>query len=192
MNPFLFLPPLDLSGSVSGAERAAMNAVERTGDMSGCPLHQQHSVEVTAGKSERENAHLAGVTERGDQAMGFSHQKAVHHFGLTRNGGFILAEASDAADTATTQSIRQHFQHIAKAFSSGDFELPMFIHAKSPPGVSSMKKLKALIQYRFEETDLGGRVVIATASPKALRAVHQFLRFQIEDHGTGDSIAVSD
>jgi len=169
-----------------------MNALERTGDTLGCPLHQQHSAEVTAGKSEKENAHLAGVTERGDEAMGFSHQKAVHHFGLTRNGGFILAEASDAADVATTQAIRQHFQHIAKAFSSGDFELPMFIHAKSPPGVSSMRKLKALIQYRFEETDLGGRVVIATASLKALRAVHQFLRFQIEDHRTGDSIAVAD
>ena len=153
----------------------AANAVEEIGDMAGCPLLQQHSAEVTTRHAGKEDAHFAGVTERGDEGMGFSHQKAVHHFGLTRNGGFILAEASDAADVATTEAIRQHFQHIAKAFSSGDFELPMFIHAKSPPGVSSMKKLKALIQYRFEETDLGGRVVIATASLKALRAVHQFL-----------------
>jgi hypothetical protein len=55
-----------------------------------------------------------------------------------------------------------------------------------------MKKLRTLIQYRLEETDRGGRILISTESPKALRAVHQFLRFQIQDHQTGDSVAISD
>jgi hypothetical protein len=31
-------------------------------------------------------------------------------------------------------------------------------------------------------------VTIATTDPKALAAVHEFLRFQISDHGTGDPI----
>jgi hypothetical protein len=140
----------------------------------------------------KHDAHFAGVTERGDKGMGFSHEKTVHHFGLTRQGGFISAEASDAADAPTRDSIRRHFQHIAQAFASGDFNLPMFIHAKSPPGVATMKKRKAFIKYRFEETERGGRIAISTANPKALQAVHHFLRFQIEDHRTGDSVAVSE
>jgi len=34
--------------------------------------------------------------------------------------------------------------------------------------------------------------MIATANPKALQAVHEFLRFQIDKHRTGDSTEVSD
>jgi hypothetical protein len=32
---------------------------------------------------------------------------------------------------------------------------------------------------------------MTTANPKALRAIHQFLAFQIKDHRTGDSAAVA-
>jgi len=68
--------------------------------------------------------------------------------------------------------------------------MPMLIHAKSPPGVGTMKKLKGSIDYRVEETERGGRIVISTENSRALKAVHRFLRFQIEDHQTGDSTAV--
>jgi hypothetical protein len=53
-----------------------------------------------------------------------------------------------------------------------------------------MKRLKADIQYKYEETPAGGRVVISTNNPAALQAVHEFLAFQIDDHQTGDSKAV--
>jgi hypothetical protein len=146
-------------------------------------MHQQHMAEESDG-------HFAGVTERGDKAMGFSHDSTVHHFGLTRQGGFISAEAKDAADASIREAIRQHFRHITTAFAAGNFDLPMFIHAKSPPGVTTIKRLKGSIRYQFQETDHGGRILISTENPKALLAVHQFLRFQIEDHRTGDSIAI--
>lgn len=123
--------------------------------------------------------------------MGFAHDKSGHHFGLTSKGGFILAEATDPNDAATRDAIRQHFQHIAKAFAAGDFAMPMLIHAKSPPGVGTMKKLKASIDYRVEETERGGRILISTENPKAVKAIHRFLRFQIEDHRTGDSLEVA-
>src|SRR5580698_5275640 len=31
-------------------------------------------------------------------------------------------------------------QHIAEAFQSGDFDIPMFVHDTVPPGVPEMKK----------------------------------------------------
>ena len=102
-------------------------------------------------------------------------------------GGVISADALDRADIATRDSIRSHFAHIAHAFSSGDFDLPMFIHDRMPPGAETMKRLRTKISYRAENAPLGARVVIRTGDPEALAAVHDFLRFQIADHRTGDS-----
>jgi hypothetical protein len=167
------------------------NAGEGERKMKDCPMHQRHMAEQQKLGLGESDGHFAGVTERGDKAMGFAHHSTVHHFGLTRQGGFISAQAKDVADASSRDAIRQHFQHITTAFAAGDFELPMLIHAKSPPGVTTLKRLKGSIRYQFQETDRGGRILISTENPKALRAVHQFLRFQIEDHRTGDSSAIS-
>src|SRR6266550_3671053 len=80
--------------------------------------------------------------------------------------------------------------HIAKAFQSGDFDIPMFVHDTVPPGVPEMKRLRKDIQYSFAETPNGGRVVISSANKEALEAIHRFLCFQIEEHKTGDPMDV--
>lgn len=67
----------------------------------------------------------------------------------------------------------------------------MLIHAQNPPGTEAMKRLRDAIQYRLENTDKGARIRITTKDPEALRAVHEFLRFQISDHQTGDSTDVT-
>jgi hypothetical protein len=51
--------------------------------------------------------------------------------------------------------------------------------------------LKSQIRYQFEPTPQGGRVFISTKNPQALAAVHDFLRFQIREHRTGDSTEVT-
>jgi len=80
--------------------------------------------------------------------------------------------------------------HIAQAFTAGNFEMPMFIHGQTPPGVPTMKRLRDRIAYRSEDTELGARVVILTRDPDAIAAVHAFLKFQIADHRTGDPTSV--
>jgi hypothetical protein len=134
--------------------------------------------------------HAVAVDERGDHGMGFSHERTTHHFSLTAGGGVISADALDPADSDTRDSIRTHFAHIAHAFSTGDFHLPMFIHDRMPPGAETMRRLRGRITYRTEDTPRGARVVIRTESPEALAAVHDFLRFQISDHRTGDSTQI--
>lgn len=74
-------------------------------------------------------------------------------------------------------------------FSQGDFNAPMLIHARTPPGVPTMKKLRSEIQYRVEDVPNGGRVRVSSSNPKAVAAIHDFLRFQIQDHQTGDATA---
>jgi TusA-related sulfurtransferase len=63
----------------------------------------------------------------------------------------------------------------------------MLIHAQTPPGMPEMQSLKVEIKYEFEELERGGRVRISTNNPGAVKAIHEFLRFQIKDHQTGDS-----
>ena len=119
--------------------------------------------------------------------MGFDHEKTTHHFRFKQDGGAIEVEANDPKDTASRDQIRQHLSHITQMFAGGDFTAPMLIHAQTPPGVPVMKRLKADIKYRFEETERGGRIRITTTNREALAAIYEFLRFQIADHKTGDS-----
>ena len=129
-----------------------------------------------------------GVNERGDHAMGFSHEKTTHHFLLTAEGGSIQVTANDPSDAASREMIQTHLSHIANMFTEGDFSAPMFIHGEAPAGVPVMKRLKADISYTFEAMEHGGRVRITTANAEAVDAIHGFLRYQIKDHQTGDSV----
>jgi hypothetical protein len=131
--------------------------------------------------------HHSGVVQRGDHVMGFSHEKTTHHFRLTKDGGSIEAIANDSADANSRDEIRRHLQHIAMLFREGDFNAPMLIHARTPPGVPTMKKLRDEIHYRVEDLPNGARVRVSSENPKAIAAIHDFLRFQIQDHRTGDS-----
>jgi hypothetical protein len=136
-------------------------------------------------------AHHDGVNRRGDHAMGFSHETTAHHFRLLKDGGAIEVETKDSDDTSGRDAIRQHLTHIAKLFTAGDFDVPMFIHDQVPPGVPVMKRLKKQIRYQFENTERGARVRISSENAEAVKAVHEFLKFQITDHQTGDPLVPS-
>lgn len=120
--------------------------------------------------------------------MGFSHEKTAHHFRIYRDGGAIEVTANDPKDTESRDQIQVHLAHIAKMFAAGDFDAPMLIHDKAPPGTPTMQKLKSEIRYAYEKTERGARVLLATKNAEGLAAVHEFLRFQIKDHETGDSL----
>ncbi len=143
--------------------------------MENCPMHKP-------------DPHAQGVDRRGDSAMGFSHEKTTHHFRLLQDGGVIEVEANGPDDAQTRDRIRAHLAHVARMFSLGDFDVPMFIHDRVPPGVPEMKKLGKQITYDFVPTDRGGLVRLISQNARAVASIHDFLRFQIADHRTGDSV----
>jgi hypothetical protein len=147
--------------------------------MKDCPMHQQHT------------AHHAVVESHGDRAMGFPHDKTTHHFRLMSNGGAIEITANSPDDKVNSEAIRSHLKHIVTMFGDGDFFAPMFVHDGIPPGTTTMKLLKAAIRYHYEEMPSGGRVRIETADTVAAAAIHDFLRFQITEHDTGDSLSIA-
>jgi hypothetical protein len=126
------------------------------------------------------------VDHRHDEATGVGHADSVHHFELGPRGGAIRLEATSDADTEGRDRIRTHLQMIAREFAQGRFDLPMLIHDQTPPGVDTMRRLKSAITYRYSSTPRGGRVEIGTDDPQARAAIHEFLRFQIDEHRTGD------
>jgi hypothetical protein len=131
------------------------------------------------------------VTARGAERMGFDQEKTTHHFYLYEDGGAIVVTVKDAKDTVNLAAIRSHLPHIVQMFSAGDFSAPHFIHAQDVPGTDGMKRNNDRISYAYEDIRDGGRVRISTRHARALLAVHEFLRFQITDHKTGDSLHVS-
>lgn len=135
-----------------------------------CPMHDAH----------------AHMEERGEKGMGFSQTSTTHHFLIQPSGGTIEVSVKDGSDAANRDATRMHLAHIAKEFQSGVFDIPMFVHDTVPPGVPEMKRLQKEIRYSFEESPSGGRVVISSANQDAVEAIHKFLKFQIEEHKTGD------
>lgn len=152
---------------------------------------QQGQTPKTQAPAKMSDMHQQGVNERGDKVMGFSHEKTMHHFRLYSDGGAIEAEAKSAQDTVSRDQIREHFVHIVKMFAAGDFNAPMLIHGQNPPGTSVMARMKEQIRYTLTETPRGARLRITTQNADTLMAVHEFLRFQIRDHQTGDSMEVT-
>jgi hypothetical protein len=134
--------------------------------------------------------HQAALNQHGDPVMGFSHEKTTHHFVLTADGGLIEVRANDLKDTASLGQIRSHFQHIVRMFADGNFNAPMLVHSQNVPGTATMTRLKADLHWDLQELPRGARITITADNQEALDAVHDFLRCQIADHGTGDCTAV--
>jgi hypothetical protein len=131
----------------------------------------------------------------GDQhaamAMGFDQDKTTHHFRLFDDGGAIKVSVNDPKDVKNRDAIRSHLPHIATMFGAGNFDAPMLVHESAKvPGTTMMAARKEQIRYRYQETRTGGRVDIVTSDREALAAIHEFLRYQIAEHKTGDPTTV--
>ncbi len=140
--------------------------------------------------AQHENHDHAAMMARGEKAMGFSQTATTHHFRLLKDGGYVQVQANSDGDTANRDRIRMHLQEQAKRLSAGDFSLSEQTHDRILPGTPEMQKLKSAITYRYEEIERGGRLRIRSSDPRAIAAIHDFLKFQIADHKTDDEAVV--
>jgi hypothetical protein len=132
------------------------------------------------------------ATHHAAQVMGFDQEKTVHHFHLYADGGSVEVAVKEAGDTTDRDAIHSHLPHIARMFGGGDFEAPMLVHdSTNVPGTATLTKLKDRVTYTYVESPAGGRVDIVTTDKTALAALHEFLRYQIREHHTGDPATVT-
>src|ERR1700690_421179 len=145
---------------------------------------------MSASLAHGQQDHSAAMNERGDHEMGFAHDKTTHHFELNQDGGLIEVRVNDSKDTASLDMIRAHFQHIVKMFAAGNFNAPMLVHGQAVPGAATMTRLKDDIHWELSEIPRGAQIKIVADSKEASDAIHEFLRYQIADHQTGDCTAI--
>ena len=125
---------------------------------------------------------FAAVQERGKGVMGVDQYTSKHVFEDLPDGGRVVLDRDDAADTAAVSTIRAHMREIASAFQRGDFTLPGVVHAQEVPGTRVMSTKRSAITYEAVDRPRGAEVRIRTTDSSAVRAVHDFLAFQRMDH----------
>src|SRR5262245_53404483 len=105
------------------------------------------------------------------------HEKRVRNFYLDKNGGGMEVRVTDPKDKQAREEVRHELQQAARTRSA----------------VSSleMQKYSDDIKYRYEKTALGARVHITAKNQVALRAVQDFLRFQMSDTGRSTEVTFS-
>jgi hypothetical protein len=148
------------------------------------PAGMTHEVHLAQMETDRE------LKRRGAAAMGFDQESTTHHFRLFETGGGIEVVTNDAADVKGRDQIRLHFREIAVDFTSGNFAKPFMTHGEVPRGVKTMQTRMNTLIFAYEDRPDGGMLRITTRDAKARQAVHDFLRYQIQEHATGDPLTV--
>ena len=144
------------------------------------PLSAQSTNAPQANAIANDSA-FAAMQERGRKAMGVDQYTSSHRFDALPNGGRIRL-VRDKIDSAGVAQIRAHIREIARAFESGDFSTPSFVHMQTVPGTSVMRAKRAAITYEPRDLPRGAELVIRTKDRDALNAIHQFMAFQRQEH----------
>jgi len=150
---------------------------------------QEPAAVCTAGAVDHAAHHASDSTfvqvqSRGRVAMGVDQYTSTHCFDALETGGRIELQRN-VDDPAGVATIRAHLQEIVRAFRTGDFSTPLFVHAQEVPGTMVMAARRAHIRYTYRDLPRGGEIVIETRDPAALRAIHEFMMFQRSDHRAG-------
>ena len=124
------------------------------------------------------------LQQRGQQVMGVDQTTSSHGFMSLPDGGRIVL-VRDVEDSAGVAQVRRHLRKMQRAFSAGDFSMPMLIHMKTVPGVSMMAARHDRITYTESDLPTGAALRITTADSVALDAIHEFLAFQRSEHHAG-------
>ncbi len=114
--------------------------------------------------------------------MGVDQYTSAHVFEDLPDGGRVVLDRDDAVDTAAIATIRAHMRDIATAFRAGDFTKPFQVHAQAVPGTAVMRERRATISYEAIDRPRGGEVRIRSNDSVAVRAIHEFLAFQRQQH----------
>lgn len=125
---------------------------------------------------------FAATQARGQAVMGVDQYTSGHVFEDLPDGGRIVLERDDPADSAGIATIRAHMRSIAESFRAGDFTQPFQVHAQTVPGTAVMTQRRQLIQYAAVDRPRGAEVRLQTSDPAAIGAIHEFLAFQRNAH----------
>lgn len=130
------------------------------------------------------------MNTRFSRVLGVDVNKVAQHYYLVKNGGVIELSAKDANDTATIAAIRKYLDSQKDLFEKGKNDTDAEVHGKVPDGLAAIKKFRNEINFFTAKTDNGAVLRMFTVNDQARQAIHDYLKFQIAEHKTGDSPTV--
>ncbi len=133
-------------------------------------------------RSKESSSDFAAMQSRGAHVMGVDQYTAAHVFEDLPDGGRVVLDRDDPADTTAILTIRAHMRDIQAAFRTGDFTKPFQVHAQTVPGTTVMRERRVAISYEAIDRPRGGEVRITSRDSAAVRAIHEFLAFQRAQH----------
>jgi hypothetical protein len=142
----------------------------------------RRQAERGAGHTVAGDTSFAAMQARGAMVMGVDQYTSHHVFEDLPDGGRIVLDNDDGADTAAIGRIREHMRDIAMAFGRGDFAKPLAVHGMPVPGSAVMAARRSAIRYEEMDRPRGAEVRILATDSVAVAAVHAFLAFQRGAH----------
>lgn len=109
------------------------------------------------------------------------------HFHLYKSGGSLDCTPLTPPDTNVRDKIRSQLKGLTHKFQKGLLPDAKYEPRKAVPGSATIRKLHKEIDFVYQDLPMGGRIKITTGNPKALSAIHEFLKFEIKLQHTGDS-----
>jgi hypothetical protein len=126
------------------------------------------------------------LLSRATKVSGFDSDRVTRHFYVLKNGGAVEITAKDPNDEATIKAIQAQLKKESDQLTKGSFETFTNIYGKAPENAPQLKKLRDDITYAMVPQENGGVLRMLTVNPTAKSAIHDTLRFQIDQWKSGD------
>lgn len=131
------------------------------------------------------------LNSRFSKVLGTDVDKIVQHYYLVKNGGVIEFTAKDPADNATISTVQKYLEAQKGLFEKGKTEADSDLYGKVPDGLLALKKLRNDITFFAVNTDNGAALRMFSVNEQARQAIQDFMKFQINEHKTGDPLQVA-
>jgi hypothetical protein len=128
------------------------------------------------------------LNSRFSKALGTDASRIVQHYYLVKNGGVIEFTAKDPNDTTTISALQKYIDTQKDLFEKGKNDPDADVHGKVPDGVPILRKLRNEITFFAVKNDDGAALRMFSVNHQARQAIQNFLKFQINEHKTGDPL----
>ena len=126
----------------------------------------------------------SSVHTMGQTVMPFDLGETTHVFEMTETGGVQEVISDDPSDAAQVSLIRQHLQHEALRFRSGDFSDPTSLHGGNMPGLAELAQGAESMTIDYAELPDGARLTFTTSESYLVAALHRWFGAQLSDHAS--------
>ena len=126
------------------------------------------------------------LLSRVTKVSGFDSDRVHRHFYLLKNGGAVEITAKDPNDQGTAKAIQAFLKKECDFWAKGNFDMISNMYGKVPDGAPMMKKLRDDVTFAAVPEENGAVLRMLTVNPQAKIAIHDYLKFQIDQLKTGD------